>query len=164
MSRIADAATLHHLFRYEPETGKLYWRNSSATNVRAGDEAGCEVQGGITRYRIVNIRKRLHLAHRLIWVMINDHLADHEMIDHIDRDGLNNRQENLRKVDRRLNAMNSGLRTDNTSGVRGVTFDTSRGKWVAQIHVWGKNIYLGRFNDFPDAVGARQAAEALYPA
>jgi len=47
----------------------------------------------------------------------------------------------------------------NTSGVKGVTWDKSRNKWVAQIIFKGKNYYLGRYADKNDAIKARKSAE-----
>lgn len=50
----------------------------------------------------------------------------------------------------------------NKSGVTGVSFDTSRQKWRAQIGFQGKNMILGTFNTMEEAVKARKDAEALY--
>lgn len=47
----------------------------------------------------------------------------------------------------------------NTSGIKGVSFDKKRNKWVAQICFQGKNYYLGRFEDKEGARKARQQAE-----
>lgn len=157
-----DQATLLHLFRYEAETGRLYWRNPRASNKRPGDEAGCEFKNGATSYRIVNIAKQLYLTHRIVWVMAHGSLGDDELIDHRDRDGLNNKIGNLRLADRRLNAVNSKTRVDNTSGVRGVSFDRARDKWSARIVVKGRYVHLGRFDEFEAAIAARAAGEAKF--
>ena len=50
----------------------------------------------------------------------------------------------------------------NTSGKTGVSFDKSRGKWVAKIKLKGKNIYLGRYDKKEDAIKARLKAEEEY--
>jgi len=55
-----------------------------------------------------------------------------------------------------------GLSSANTSGITGVRFDKSRGKWVAQLEFQKKNIYLGRFDEKEDAIKARKAAEKKY--
>ena len=47
----------------------------------------------------------------------------------------------------------------NKSGVVGVNWDKSRGKWMAGIRFQGKKYNLGRFEHFEDAVEARKAAE-----
>lgn len=50
----------------------------------------------------------------------------------------------------------------NTSGVTGVTWNTAMKKWIAQIQVRGKNIYLGSYDSKSDAAKARHAAEIKY--
>lgn len=77
--------------------------------------------------------------------------------DHINRDRLDNRRCNLRNVTPSVNTWNQGMRTDNTSGVRGVCFDRTRGKWKA---TYGKRS-LGRFDTFAEAVAARLAEDAM---
>ena len=42
-------------------------------------------------------------------------------------------------------------RLDNTSGVKGVSWDSSRRKWRARIKINGKTKLVGRFNDIHDA-------------
>lgn len=150
---------LRHLFRYEPESGRLLWENPRSRTQKRGDEAGCETLLGHTRYRIVNIAKRLYLGHRLIWAIHHGRDPADALIDHIDRNGLNNRITNLRLADKRGNALNARMRADNTSGVVGVTFDASRGKWQAQIGSRGTTFHLGRYDTLADATSARRQAE-----
>lgn len=50
----------------------------------------------------------------------------------------------------------------NTSGVVGVSYSASRGKWCASISLNGSPIYLGRFSDISAAIEARRAAEKQY--
>lgn len=57
---------------------------------------------------------------------------------------------------------NTRIKSHNTSGRTGVTWDKSRDKWVAQIGYMGKVISLGRFDSFEDAVKAREEAELKY--
>lgn len=45
------------------------------------------------------------------------------------------------------------------SGVKGVSWDKEREKWVAQIQLQGINYGLGRFEKLEDAVSARKKAE-----
>lgn len=48
---------------------------------------------------------------------------------------------------------------NNTSGVRGVTFDKASQKWKAQIVFKGRNYYLGRYINKEDSIRARKMAE-----
>jgi hypothetical protein len=74
-------------------------------------------------------------------------------IDHIDGDGLNNRRSNLRYASRVENGQNAKLRSDNTSGFKGVSWDKKARKWRAHIQVNGRLRSLGTF-DAPDIAHA----------
>lgn len=69
------------------------------------------------------------------------------LIDHKDRNGLNNQRENLRPATRSQNQMNQGIRIDNISGYKGVTFHKLNNRWMAQITRRSKVICLGYFDD-----------------
>lgn len=81
-------------------------------------------------------------------------------VDHINRDSLDNRKENLRVATNANNQANSRLPKNNKSRYKGVR--KSKGKWVAYIKVDYKNIRLGTFEDKLDAMLARRAAEEKY--
>ena len=53
-------------------------------------------------------------------------------------------------------------RANNTSGVRGVSWNKRKQKWSASIGLQGKDIYLGAYSKFEDAVAARKSAEEKY--
>jgi hypothetical protein len=55
--------------------------------------------------------------HRLLFIPKNG-----LVIDHIDRNKLNNSRSNLRYCTRRENLLNSSIRSDNTTGYKGVTY------------------------------------------
>lgn len=57
---------------------------------------------------------------------------------------------------------NRKLNKNNRSGVRGVTFDKKRNKWVAQITFQRKNHSLGRYDTKEEAIEARKAGEEKY--
>ena len=84
------------------------------------------------------------------------------MVDHINRNPLDNRKSNLRIVNNQQNSMNKGHQKRNTSGHKGVSWDKSRNKWYAYITVNYKLINLGRFNILEDAIKARKKAEIKY--
>ena len=52
------------------------------------------------------------------------------------------------------------VRRNNTSGVPGVDWWTSKQRWRAMICFKGKRYYLGSYGRFEDAVAARKRAEA----
>ncbi|MCL2575711.1 MAG: AP2 domain-containing protein [Defluviitaleaceae bacterium] len=53
----------------------------------------------------------------------------------------------------------SKLSKNNTSGVRGVSFNKRKQKWRAYIRFKGKSMHLGYFDELEDAKAARVAAE-----
>lgn len=66
--------------------------------------------------------------------------------DHINRDKLDNRIENLRTCTTSENMMNRGKQTNNTSGYKGVFWSIPAKRWRAQIVVMKKAIHLGLFD------------------
>ena len=83
-------------------------------------------------------------------------------VDHINHKLNDNRRCNLRISDCSKNQMNKVLLNTNSSGVTGVGYRKSYGTWRARITVNKKNIYLGDFDKFEDAVKARKQAEEKY--
>lgn len=80
-------------------------------------------------------------------------------VDHINRDTLDNRLDNLRLADRSLNCFNRDVTSKNKSGVIGVYKMSGYSKWCAQINKGGVRTYLGSYNSFDEAVSARKDAE-----
>lgn len=72
-------------------------------------------------------------------------------IDHINKNKLDNRLENLRIVTHHQNSQNRSVQTNNTSGVRGVFWSELHKKWRTQIRVQGKKLDFGLFDDIKDA-------------
>ena len=84
-------------------------------------------------------------------------------IDHIHgRDSRNdNRKRNLRFSSHQENNQNKYLRSDNTSGVSGVSYSKSAKKWHTYINKDGKRIQLGYYDNFDDAVKIRKKYENI---
>jgi HNH endonuclease len=71
-----------------------------------------------------------------------------DIVDHIDRNTLNNQKQNLRCVTRSQSAANRILPVG-VSSYRGVT--RSGRKWIARIAVDGERIYIGTFDTAEEA-------------
>ena len=97
------------------------------------------------------------LLHRLL-----SNAPNNVYVDHINRNKLDNRKLNYRFCTNQENNRNKDLYAHNSSGITGVTWNKERSKWQAQIVVNDKNISLGRFEVFDDAVNARLNAEEKY--
>lgn len=100
------------------------------------------------------------LLHRLILERIlNRRLIKGELCDHENGEGTDNRRENLRLASSLQNAQNKGMRKDNTSGFKGVSYRKDTGRYVARIYVNKLCIRLGNFATAEDASDAyKQAA------
>jgi hypothetical protein len=114
-----------------------------------------------TKYRIVSIRGRDYIAHRLIWLLVHGEPVP-EVMDHADRDRSNNRLVNLRAATRGQNGTNTPARRNNARGVKGV-YPTGWGRFTACIRYEKKLVYLGTFTSIEEASKAYQdAAVRLY--
>jgi hypothetical protein len=60
------------------------------------------------------------------------------VVDHINRDSLDNRLANLRIVDITTNNINQGMRKDNVTGTKGVHYSDKKKAWIVQWSVNGK--------------------------
>jgi len=157
------------LLRYEPSTGHLYWRERTAEFFAGGRKRNAESMSrwwnnyyaGKRTFASVNahgyhnghILDHPCYAHRVVWAIVHGVWPTGE-IDHINGDPLDNRICNLRQATRAQNESNKGIQRNNTSGVKGVCWNKSRSKWVAQITVNGKHKRLGQFACIDEAAAA----------
>lgn len=135
--------------------------------LRSGEEMLCDIEDwdklkGYTwrmnkqGYASAAINKRQKRFHVKVMGRKNGYVIDHK-----DRDKLNNQRNNLRFVTKSGNAVNSKLSKNNTSGVKGVRKARS-GRWVACLMLNGKNIYLGTYDTIEEAAEARRKGEEKY--
>lgn len=83
-------------------------------------------------------------------------------VDHINRNGLDNRKENLRVCTKTQNLGNSKIRKDSTSGIKGISWHKRDKKWGSRININGKLKHLGYFSDKFDAKHAYTKAAKEY--
>ena len=95
-------------------------------------------------------------------ILMQRHGFATKKIDHKDGNGLNNQLRNLRETTQQGNASNSQLARTNTSGYRGVYWNTSADKWQAYIYVMGKSKYLGVFSSKIEAARVYNVAATKY--
>lgn len=94
------------------------------------------------------------------WAMANGY-SDDLSIDRIDTNG-NYEPDNCRFTTAIIQGRNQRVKSTNTSGTKGVSFDNYNGKWSASISVNKKRFHLGLFRNLEDAVKARKEAELKY--
>ena len=134
---------------YDASTGLFTW-NKPRPYCTAGKRAGGRTSSGYIR---VILCGRPFQAHRLAWFYVHGSWPEHE-IDHVNGVRDDNRLANLREATPSQNQANKAMRRDNTSGVKGVSWDRSRGKWHASITVSGRIKNLGRFEEIETAAAA----------
>jgi hypothetical protein len=88
--------------------------------------------------------------------------TDGLVVDHISTDGLDNRRANLRLATVAQNNLNSRVRSDNVSGLKGAFFNRRKGNYYSRIKVDGRNIWLGNFTTAEDAAEAYAKASVMY--
>lgn len=73
----------------------------------------------------------------------------HLIVDHVNRNSLDMRRNNLRLLPPALNTQNVGANRGNRTGIRGVTFEN--GKYRARVSLGGVIHSLGKFDSAEDA-------------
>lgn len=164
-----DALSLREILDYDPETGALTWRyrtkemcsdnrtrHSWNTNYAGKPALNAAQARGYLRG---TINGKGCLAHRVIWALVHGEWPSAQ-IDHINGDKRDNRLVNLRSVSPAENQKNMKRSSRNTSGVTGVSWSSRATAWQVHIKSGGKNMFLGHFRNFDEAVAARKTAEA----
>ncbi len=97
---------------------------------------------------------------RLGRLIMGLHFGDKRQVDHINRDGLDNRRENLRVCTHQQNQLNK--RVYGKSKYRGVTWDKKAKNWKSQIVRNNVRKRLGNFDSEKEAARAYQIANLVY--
>ncbi len=123
-------AELKNLFEYHSDG---YFIRKTA---KGRSKKGSMVNGKVERsgYRRLGINYNMYLLHRLIWKWHCG--SEPEFIDHINRNRLDNRIENLRECTKSDNARNQVLPKNNTSGFYGIRWHEYYGQagcWVVKV-------------------------------
>lgn len=106
------------------------------------------VHGYCFRFVWIDGRRVSILMHREI---LGLKVGEMVMVDHVNSNRCDNRKENIRVCSRSQNAGNQRLSSNNTSGIKGVSWDKKSKKWRASIRFGNKNYHLGFFANKEDA-------------
>lgn len=161
------AKLLREYLDYDPESGWLLWkpraRHRFATHkgwaVWNGKNAGARA-GNLksTGHRRVLIEKISYLEHRVIYKWLTGREPP-ETLDHKHGDQkANNRWDNLRPASQRQQKWNMKVRSDNTSGYRGVHRSGTTRRWAARISMNGCYQHIGCFATREEASAAYESA------
>ena len=133
---------VRQLFAYH-KSGTLIRNVTVAYNAQAGDRVG---YSGALGYKQVTVEGVRYYIHQLIFLWHHGHLPT--LTDHINRCRSDNRIENLRECTPSMNNMNQGLRSDNTSGHKGI--DYINGKYRVRV----KGVHIGMYTTYGRACKA----------
>lgn len=147
------------IFSYDRNTGDLIRIIKTGPNCTLGPIRTADSNG----YYKVEFNYKKYLVHRVVWLLEFGYFPENQ-IDHINRDRTDNRVCNLRQVSPQCNARNCSLRKDNTSGFRGIRWNSTKSRWVVTISKRKENglcrtTQVGSSEDFTEAVALRLAVE-----
>lgn len=155
MKRAVPIDRLREAFDYDPDTGRFVW---VGVNKRMFGKRAGAVQG---RYRTICVDGQRMFEHRAVWAWVHGAHPAGE-IDHINRDGHDNRIANLRVVTRSKNCDNRKVFKNNSLGVRGVQA-LPNGTFLARLQIRGVRSSIGIFSSVEAAEcalrNARRAAQ-----
>ena len=168
VKKLPSSEYLNDMFIYNPETGDLFKKpfiDSMGRTVTRFSKAPIRNillnHGGKRYYRTTLTGERNEvLVHRIIFKMVYG--VEPESIDHINGNGLDNRLCNIRQCTHSENHRNRRISTSNSSGVVGVSRTHDGLRWRVRIRAGKRDIQLGEFKSFNDAVNVRRQAEIDY--
>ncbi len=157
--QILTQARLKELVEYDKDSGIFRWKERTSNRIKVGDVVGnVSPKLGYVDTKILGVR---YYAHRLAWFYMMGEWPEEE-IDHINHIRNDNRWCNLRSVSKAENGRNAAIKSNNVSGVTGVSWDKIIRKWQAFIMISGKGIKLGHYKNKDNAITARKEAELKY--
>jgi len=120
---------------------KIYWTLSKYGYCRGYDK----------------INKREILLHK--YILNSD---KNELYDHINKNKLDCRRNNLRIANKQINSINREAPSNSLTSITGVSFDKKRNKYRAYVKINQKQIFLGYYINIEDAIIARKNGELKY--
>jgi hypothetical protein len=125
------------------------WRSANWRNAHYAVMTYCEPRSNkrakhyspTAKYGDISLHCLVH------WLAFNDRRIFESAwtVDHINRDTLDNRIENLQLATRREQALNQKMRKDNQSGLPGIYWEASKQRWHVAFKVNGKLSHFGRY-------------------
>lgn len=142
----------------DTSSGICTWKKSPSQRIKIGDFAGTKKPKG---YVQIEFMTQNYYRHRIVFYVAHGYLP--LIVDHKhgveDGDGI----DNLQEATNQQNCAKQNKSKNNTSGVKGVSWQKSRNKWIANININGKQKNLGRFDTIEEAQNAyNQKAKEIF--
>ena len=164
---------------YDPIKGTFIWKIRPQSHFKSTDKMNSSMICNIwnshyankfagntntnkNKYTNISIDKKSYPSHRLAFLYMEGYNPEYE-IDHIDRNKSNNKWSNLRHVTPTCNTQNKNIYKSNKTGVNGVSFISNENRWRVRITIHKKQVHLGYYTNFIDAVKARYEEEKNNP-
>ena len=146
---MSDSEVIEYIRKYF-----IYNKDGTFTRTDRKNSSGSLDKDG---YLIIKIKGKQYKAHRLVYAYHNGEFPIME-IDHINRDRLDNRIENLREIDRQGNVDNTTKKVNPDTGVVVIYKDkcTKGLKAIYTFHYKGK-VY--RFRTLEEAINKKEELE-----
>lgn len=139
--------TLANYFSYDPETGKIYYkqwyfgdnlkpRHKQWNTMFIGKEAVGWKNGDYIR---INFKNKQIYAHQIAFAIMTGYIP--EEVDHKDLNKSNNKWSNLREASHNQNMANTFKRANNKSGVKGVSWSKWTKSWRMDFQYHGIKYY-----------------------
>lgn len=136
-----------------PREDDIRWNNRYANKIAGGLHVN--IFDGYQSWNVsikYNNKKKSLKCSRIIFLLHNGYLTEGKQVDHADGNSLNNKVNNIRESTEYQNAQNRGMRSDNSSGHKGVYWDKRNKKWKVQIYAHGKYHYFGLYANKQEAI------------
>lgn len=149
---------LKEVLSYDQGTGLFSWRNDMRNGSKAGQAAGWVSVGG---YVYIGIDRAHYRAHRLAWLYVHGEFPKF-VIDHANGVATDNRISNLRPATQTQNMHNKRAAKSSKTGVKGVCYCSSTGRYQVKITVDGKYKHIGRYDTVEEGAAAYAEAAKRY--
>jgi hypothetical protein len=133
---------LKSILNYDQDIGIFTRKVKRNKKFKVGDVVGYIDNYGYVR---IKIDKKNYSSHRLAWLYVYGEFPK-KQLDHINGDKQDNRICNLREANQSQNNFNRKIQKNNTSGIKGVSWNKNAKKWEVSINVNGIKKHLGIFD------------------
>lgn len=157
------ADRVREVLDYDPDTGLFTWRIRPTARKEWNTVFAGKIAGGLHKqgYWAIRIDEWTYLAHRLVWLYVHGCWPT-DQLDHINMMRLDNRLCNLREATSSDNGCNRPMKAGNRTGLKGVDFHKTAGRWRARICKQGCHVHLGHFDTPEEAAEAYTSAVSLH--